>query len=29
MKEEMTKRVNLAIAPSQVSAVLFKEIIVQ
>jgi flagellar FliL protein len=29
LKEEMTKRVNLAIAPSQVSAVLFKEIIVQ
>jgi flagellar protein FliL len=29
LKEEMTKRVNLAIAPSQVTAVLFKEIIVQ
>ena len=29
LKEEMTKRVNLAIAPSQVSAVLFKEMIVQ
>jgi flagellar FliL protein len=29
LKEEMTRRVNLAIAPSQVSAVLFKEIIVQ
>jgi flagellar FliL protein len=29
LKEEMTKRVNLALAPSQVTAVLFKEIIVQ
>jgi flagellar protein FliL len=29
LKEEMTRRVNLALAPSQVSAVLFKEIIVQ
>jgi flagellar FliL protein len=29
LKEEMTKRVNLALAPNQVSAVLFKEMIVQ
>lgn len=29
LKEELTKRVNLAVAPSQVSAVLFKEIVVQ
>jgi flagellar FliL protein len=29
LKEEMTKRVNLAVAPNQVSAVLFKEIVVQ
>ena len=29
LKEEMTKRVNLALAPQNVSAVLFKEIIVQ
>jgi flagellar FliL protein len=29
MKEELTRRVNVAIAPSRVNAVLFKEIIVQ
>ncbi len=29
LKEELTRRVNLALAPSSVSAVLFKEIIVQ
>jgi flagellar FliL protein len=29
LKEELTKRVNLALAPQSVSAVLFKEIIVQ
>jgi flagellar protein FliL len=29
LKEELTRRVNLAIAPNQVSAVLFKEIVVQ
>ena len=29
LKEELTRRVNLAIAPGQVSAVLFKEIVVQ
>jgi flagellar protein FliL len=29
LKEELTKRVNLAVAPNQVSAVLFKEVIVQ
>jgi flagellar FliL protein len=29
LKEELTRRVNLAIAPSQVNAVLFKEILVQ
>jgi flagellar FliL protein len=29
MKEELTRRVNVAIAPSRVSAVLFKEIVVQ
>jgi flagellar FliL protein len=29
LKEELTKRVNVAVAPSQVSAVLFKEILVQ
>lgn len=29
LKEELTRRVNLAIAPSQVSAVLFKEIFIQ
>jgi len=29
LKEELTRRVNLAIAPSKVNAVLFKEIVVQ
>jgi len=29
LKEELTRRVNAALAPTQVSAVLFKEIIVQ
>jgi len=29
LKEELTRRVNVTIAPSQVSAVLFKEILVQ
>jgi flagellar protein FliL len=29
LKEELTRRVNTAIAPTQVSAVLFKEIVVQ
>jgi len=29
MKEELTRRVNAVIAPSQVSAVLFKEVIIQ
>lgn len=29
LKEELTKRVNAAVAPSQVSAVLFKEVVVQ
>jgi flagellar FliL protein len=29
LKEELTKRVNLAVAPSQVNAVLFKEVVVQ
>ena len=29
LKEELTKRVNLALAPNQVNAVLFKEIVVQ
>jgi flagellar FliL protein len=29
LKEELTRRVNLAVAPIQVSAVLFKEIVVQ
>ena len=29
LKEELTKRVNVALAPQQVNAVLFKEIIVQ
>ena len=29
LKEELTKRVNYALAPNQVSAVLFKEIVVQ
>jgi flagellar FliL protein len=29
MREELTKRVNLAVAPSRVNAVLFKEIVIQ
>jgi flagellar FliL protein len=29
LKEELTKRVNVAVAPNQVNAVLFKEILVQ
>ena len=29
LKEELTRRVNVAVAPSQVNAVLFKEIVVQ
>jgi flagellar protein FliL len=29
LKEELTRRVNLAVAPIQVSAVLFKEIVIQ
>jgi flagellar protein FliL len=29
LKEELTRRVNVAIAPSRVSAVLFKEIVIQ
>ena len=29
LKEELTRRVNVAVAPNQVSAVLFKEIVVQ
>ena len=29
LKEELTRRVNVAVAPTQVSAVLFKEILVQ
>jgi len=29
MKEELTKRVNAAISPNQVSAVLFKEVVIQ
>ncbi|MBB1090924.1 flagellar basal body-associated protein FliL [Rhodopseudomonas palustris] len=29
MKEELTRRVNVAIAPAQVSALLFKEVLVQ
>jgi flagellar FliL protein len=29
LKEELTRRVNLAVAPQQVSAVLFKEIMIQ
>ena len=29
LKEELTRRVNAAVAPNQVSAVLFKEIVVQ
>ncbi len=29
LKEELTKRVNVAVAPTQVNAVLFKEIVIQ
>jgi len=29
LKEELTRRVNLAVAPNQVTAVLFKEVVVQ
>jgi flagellar protein FliL len=29
LKEELTRRVNMALAPNQVSAVLFKEVVVQ
>jgi flagellar protein FliL len=29
LKEELTKRVNVALAPNQVSAVLFKEVVIQ
>ena len=29
LKEELTKRVNVALAPNQVNAVLFKEVVVQ
>jgi flagellar protein FliL len=29
LREELTRRVNLAVAPSRVTAVLFKEIVVQ
>jgi flagellar protein FliL len=29
LKEELTKRVNLAVSPNQVSAVLFKEVVIQ
>lgn len=29
MREELTKRVNIAVAPSKINAVLFKEIVVQ
>jgi flagellar protein FliL len=29
MREELTKRVNIAVAPSRINAVLFKEIVVQ
>ena len=29
LKEELTKRVNLAVAPNQVNAVLFKEVVIQ
>jgi flagellar FliL protein len=29
LREELTRRVNLAVAPSQVNAVLFKEIVIQ
>ena len=29
VRDELTKRVNLAVAPSRINAVLFKEIVVQ
>jgi flagellar FliL protein len=29
LKEELTRRVNMAVAPNEVSAVLFKEVVVQ
>jgi flagellar FliL protein len=29
LKEELTRRVNLAVAPNRINAVLFKEIVVQ
>jgi flagellar FliL protein len=29
LKEELTKRVNLALAPNQINAVLFKEVVIQ
>ena len=29
MREELTKRVNIAVAPAKINAVLFKEIVVQ
>jgi flagellar FliL protein len=29
MREELTRRVNIAVAPSKINAVLFKEIVVQ
>ncbi len=29
LKEELTKRVNLALAPNSVNAVLFKEVVIQ
>ena len=29
LKEELTKRVNVALAPNQINAVLFKEVIIQ
>src|SRR5512140_1072029 len=29
LKEELTKRVNVALAPNQISAVLFKEVVIQ
>jgi flagellar FliL protein len=29
LKEELTRRVNMAVAPSQVAAVLFKEVVIQ
>jgi flagellar protein FliL len=29
LKEELTRRVNVAVAPAQVNAVLFKEVVIQ